>query len=239
MDQAADADIQANKENKPALNKVKMLSDVTSHLAKLQLQSYFLDHDVLHTIRCWLEPLPDGSLPNINIRQGLLASLLRMPIENSHLKDSGIGKVVMFLWKHPNETKPNKKIAQSLIERWSRPIFGLSASYADLAENEENLHRPAKRPLNVTSRQMVSDASLDEDKKTSTPPKQSTIYHARIPKATGLDFMRRPISKVEETPKQTSTPTHVSKIKRHLQNLRQTKNRNTHAVKMSIEGRRC
>ena len=35
----------------------------------------FLDHGVLTLLKNWLEPLPDGSLPNINIRTAILKIL--------------------------------------------------------------------------------------------------------------------------------------------------------------------
>ncbi len=53
------------------------------------------------------------------------------------LKESSIGKMVMYLWKHSSETASNKKIAQELIDKWSRPIFGISARYKDLGQLEE------------------------------------------------------------------------------------------------------
>lgn len=40
-----------------------------------QLQQEFLDHGVLTLLKNWLEPLPDGSLPNINIRAAILKIL--------------------------------------------------------------------------------------------------------------------------------------------------------------------
>lgn len=40
-----------------------------------QLQLEFLDHGVLTLLKNWLEPLPDGSLPNINIRAAVLRIL--------------------------------------------------------------------------------------------------------------------------------------------------------------------
>jgi hypothetical protein len=40
-----------------------------------QLQQEFLDRGVLSSLKNWLEPLPDGSLPNINIRTGILKLL--------------------------------------------------------------------------------------------------------------------------------------------------------------------
>lgn len=40
-----------------------------------QLQQEFLDHGVLTLLKNWLEPLPDGSLPNINVRAAVLKIL--------------------------------------------------------------------------------------------------------------------------------------------------------------------
>lgn len=43
--------------------------------SRKQLQQEFLDHGVLTLLKNWLEPLPDGSLPNINIRAAILKIL--------------------------------------------------------------------------------------------------------------------------------------------------------------------
>lgn len=48
---------------------------VYSSLSRKQLQTEFLDHGVLTLLKNWLEPLPDGSLPNINIRAAILRVL--------------------------------------------------------------------------------------------------------------------------------------------------------------------
>ena len=64
------------------------------------------------------------------------------------LKRSGLGRIVMFLFKCPSETRENRKLAGRLVgmrapapgaratrppERWSRPILGSSMSYRELA----------------------------------------------------------------------------------------------------------
>lgn len=49
---------------------------VMSQLKKQDLKMAFLDQGVLNVIAEWLTPLPDRSLPHLNIREGMLKQLL-------------------------------------------------------------------------------------------------------------------------------------------------------------------
>ena len=91
-----------------------------------------LDNGMMTAITNWLAPLPDKSLPSLEIRTTLLKILNDFPnIEQGVLRTSGLGKAVMYLLKHPREVKENKLKASKLIREWSRPIFQVQSAFFD------------------------------------------------------------------------------------------------------------
>ncbi|KAI3458568.1 hypothetical protein Pfo_015231 [Paulownia fortunei] len=86
-------DVELNRQGKPAINKLKKLSLLTDVLS----DKSFLDHGVLTFLKNWLQPLPDGSLPNIKIPGAVLKILNDFPIDleqydRRELKKSGLRK---------------------------------------------------------------------------------------------------------------------------------------------------
>uniref|UniRef100_A0A182VKT0 TFIIS N-terminal domain-containing protein n=3 Tax=Anopheles merus TaxID=30066 RepID=A0A182VKT0_ANOME len=128
MQQAADQDRQLNRANKPATKKIALLKHFMSQLIKKDLQLPLLERNVLNVLADWISPLPSKALPCLQIREGILKMLGEFPsIEKSYLKQSGIGKAVMYLYKHPDETNANRKRAGELIHETARAnvSFGL------------------------------------------------------------------------------------------------------------------
>ena len=68
------------------------------------------------------------SLPSLKIRQELLRLLLNLKIDDqSRLKESGIGKAIMYLYKHPKELKENKvALDKNVLSALTWPIFSAS-----------------------------------------------------------------------------------------------------------------
>ncbi|XVE65352.1 hypothetical protein DITRI_Ditri07aG0174100 [Diplodiscus trichospermus] len=263
LEVTAEEDAELNRQGKPAVNKLKKLPLLTEVLSKKQLQPEFLDHGVLTLLKNWLEPLPDGSLPNINIRAAVLKILTDFPIDleqhdrREQLKRSGLGKVIMFLSKSDEETTSNRKLAKDLVDKWSRPIFNKSTRFEDMRNIDDDrvpLRRPAvKRPANraasMESRDGDFDLDISRDHKSGRSSGQnasrsesSSRLHASRPEATPMDFVVRPQSKIDPDEvraraKQVVQDQRRLKMNKKLQQLKAPKKKQLQATKLSVEGR--
>lgn len=128
---AAEEDIASNRDRLPATSKLKMLPQVVEILQKNGYAQSIIDNNLLEGVRRWLEPLPDKSLPALNIQTAFFDILGKMYIDTNTLKDSQLGRIVLFYTKCKRVTSAIQRQAAALVSVWSRPIIKRSASYRD------------------------------------------------------------------------------------------------------------
>ncbi|MCJ1374900.1 Transcription factor iws1 [Loxospora ochrophaea] len=135
MAEAAERDVEARSSEppRPAMHKLKLLPEVTALLNRngREIENAIVDpeNNLLESVRFFLEPLNDGSLPAYNIQRELFQSLARLPIGKETLISSGIGKVVLFYQKCKKAELNIRRQAERLIGEWSRPILKRSDDY--------------------------------------------------------------------------------------------------------------
>mmetsp|Transcript_19060 Transcript_19060/g.39688 ORF Transcript_19060/g.39688 Transcript_19060/m.39688 type:complete len:489 (-) Transcript_19060:96-1562(-) len=263
MDQAAEADEESNRAKKPGLEKLKLMRKVTDTLANTQLMRPLLEFDVLKSVYRWIMPIK-GKLGNVTIRRDLLVAVGKMDgesgVQGIDLKRSNLGKLVMALYNHPNETKEMKQIEKKLIDQWSRPIFRKSGNYRDLQDAEQERRIAGFKPKAMA---MPSGMAATSDNKKSpagargsvgdvlakgirSPTVQTAAAKSNrvsIPYSKGFSYTVRPNDKIDSKTedymagtrvKQGGTAEKLSKIM--LEKSRPTI-KNQRSQNISIEGR--
>ncbi|XP_066477809.1 protein IWS1 homolog isoform X2 [Tiliqua scincoides] len=249
MNEAAEEDRQLNTQKKPALKKLTLLPTVVMHLKKQDLKETFIDSGVMSAIKEWLSPLPDRSLPALKIREELLKILQELPsVSQETLKHSGIGRAVMYLYKHPKESRPNKDMAGKLINEWSRPIFGLTSNYKGMTREEREQRdleqMPQRRRLSSSGGQTPRrdlEKVLTGEEKALRPGDPGFCARARVPMPSNKDYVVRPKWNVEmETSRPGTVKKGINRLEKHKRRFAEQKRLSKvhRAVKFSIEGNR-
>jgi transcription factor SPN1 len=146
---------------------------------------------MLEGVRRWLEPLPDKSLPALNIQQEFFRTLPELKfIDASVLKESGLGRIVLFYTKCKRVTPEVTRAANDLISRWSRPIIKRSASYRDrvvpVAGGELD-GRPTERLNQILARAREEDKTRVRRNHVMIPHREGNAYTIAPRAASGLN----------------------------------------------------
>jgi len=266
MEQAAEDDEQAVLQKRPALKKLVMIDEVCETLARRDMQRPLLDQDLLTICKRWIQPLPNGQLGNITVRQRLLGAIGLMTGENgitaSDLKRSDFGKIVMTLFMHRSETDTMKRKLKSLINQWSRPIFNKSGNMRDLERvqhsrgdgglsqisrvhmmEEQSRERAMKAPV-MRGHRGGKDQDLNSLIQSGAKGKtESGINRVRIPYSKGFQYSVRPENRImgdiDKRRDTTAGPSKDSrgKLSKRMIEKGRTKSKNQRSANISIEGR--
>lgn len=244
MRQAAREDRDFNEQQMPATKKIAMLPKVLEHLAKVDLQLAFLEANLLSVMTDWLAPLPlDKALPHQSIRSAFLRYLFEIQIDDlSRLKESGIGKAVMYLYRHPRETRPNKDLAGKIINKWARPIFNVRTDFSTMTKEERelrDLEMSAKLELKKRNRPKTQVVHVEENEPSGLKPGDpGWVGRARVPMVKNREYINRPDWQSHEDVSQTKKKT-INLLEKHKRSFadRKKTTKSQHAVKISLEGK--
>ncbi|KAI7848649.1 hypothetical protein BDC45DRAFT_522762 [Circinella umbellata] len=189
MREAAEQDNQSNSERKPAIAKLKLLQEANALLTLDAAQDSILDNQLLDGIRLWLEPLPDRSLPSLDIQNSMLDILNTLSMSSGHLRESGVGKIVYFYQKSPRVESRVRRKAEQLVAKWSRLVIKRSDNYRERRHETQHYNRDE-----VMSRRK---RYRPEDNRNVTPEERQRV-HVNIPQAVAPDYDIIPQSTVQK-----------------------------------------
>lgn len=180
---AADEDEEANRYKQPGTAKLRLLPRVVSTLQKTHLQQAIMDNNLLEGVKRWLEPLPDRSLPALNIQKELFGVLENMSIDTISLKMSGLGRVVVFYTLCKRVEPSIHRVAEHLVEVWTRPVLKRSASYRDRQVAQAEWHQNS--PHNPSSQLHESAFATDKNRRHVGIPQSVTTGFQVAPRNRG------------------------------------------------------
>lgn len=250
------ADRDSNREKRLTIRVLSMLPQVRQNLLRIDLRSSMINGGMLSTLTEMLSPLPDNSLPCLQIREELLKMLVYhlADVSAEALEQSGLAKAVMYLYKHPRETASNRKLAGTVIDRWAGVIFkkheSLPMPSGKCRQNEEDREKEAEHDPQPTPKRRrtatVADIEFaDKQNHTSAEAKENkpaNSYRVTMPEPSTKEYIIRPKWNVTQAPAgQQSSEKKAPQWQQNLKKWRKRFNdvsRPASAIRPSVDGRK-
>lgn len=240
MDKAAANDVQLNLTGQPALCKLNMLSKVQRLAGVKSLQMTLLDFDLLGSLKTWIEPRDKNSpLAGLTVRTAVYELLRRLPCQMDHLKRSGIGKALISLRRHEQETPANKRLIKDIIDKWCRPIFGKSADVRSSVRDDDPAEASRPRPKPVSDPGAAEKRNFDVAMSGSVAMSSKDSYsRVQCPRNNGFVFKVRPESKVDRaTVREATLSGTKGELMKRMKSGRGGSKSNIRAMEVALSGR--
>jgi len=198
MREAIELDNQSFEDNKPALEKLKLLPQIEKFLGNIYFQRTFLQSEGLALLQEWIQKCPDDTFAPLNQISSMLDIISNLSLSLPYLRSCQIGGHIMEISKNPKMSKPLQKKARDIVEKWSRIVWDINTNYSDIdSENRtyESIYRKKRRHGDD------EEDSNDEESQPRQAKKENLndIYsHAKIPKKALFDFTLKPIGNVSD-----------------------------------------
>lgn len=237
MDKAYNDDLNCRRNNKPCLNKIKLLNSVIEALQKSSLQQFFLEKNILEVLENWLRPSPvDGSLPDLTIRNKIYDLLFKLPIESDQLRRANFGKLIAYLRDSKKETSENRAKLRTLVQNWARMIFGKTDNFKMLEQlhshrNSRTFKASPEKAKTGSARRSKSNRESDIgelsglNKLKQKNSKGKKQVRAQIPQPRDFQFKRRVVDGTTLQNSKVKGPVKHDRLNRQLKKKRRKKGR--------------
>jgi len=135
----------------------------------------------------------------LNIQTAFFEHFEKMNIDTETLRESGLGKIVLFYTKCPRVIPRIARIASTLVDTWTRPILKRSASYFDKVvpiaskEEMEGLRMPVPKLAAILQDLRRKDGRVGEDENDAEGSKaRSKTMRVSIPERNAATYMIAP-----------------------------------------------
>ncbi|CDW85673.1 protein iws1 homolog [Stylonychia lemnae] len=148
MQEAVDKDREANRNKKPAISRLVIAQQCYNQLRKMPIQEKFLDQGGCKILADWLDMMPDGTFPNVNLVEGMLNCIDGLRLEVDHLDQSGLGQIIQYYAEGIAKTSLTiQRQAKSIIEKWCRFIYNIKQSYDGDGDHDESYKQYQQRMI--------------------------------------------------------------------------------------------
>jgi hypothetical protein len=192
MTEAADNDKKELEAGKPMLHKLALVPKAVAIMQKYAFADLFVSSGGCEALARWLEPLPDGQLPNVHLRTEVTRCMMRLPINKEALascKGVLLGRVVKNLANNPAETVENRKRCGALVQKWIKQVLLKPEGNFDLdalAESHASAAKPQfERPPPETAESLAAlEAASDLRMHPTIPVPDSRMFTVQpLPRA--------------------------------------------------------